>query len=497
MIKQLLLSVLRSVFMCINTLRVSSRFNQINDGDKKILVIITPWRLSPVPYFTMIIAKLLQAKGGRVEVFLSKYGYPDSKINSRVEFFFIRICLRILKLNIANYKKLDSVEINSGQLNNINDVAKNTAIWLKRGEQNVNIKDIDEVADQISKFYVEFKSLAFDVNSYDKVFYGGGVTGPTGIILKSLLTDHAKVSTFDSAPGKCIITSVNGAACKLHDLPIVFNKYKILLEDEGVKQRLIDLASDEIESRFNGNDRFCYQNSKHKYEGDEIDILFPLNSSWDASALGTHKIFSSSSDWLLSSIKYVVENHNVAKIVVRQHPAERYSWQKSSDNIEKLLSEYINSNKVVFVKADDDISSYDLLKKTSLVVYGNSTIGLESLIQNIPVLSAANSYHNVMTGHYISSKEEYFTKLDFLLNNIKVKKTVDKQSVAEASLLYVLGQKCNWVDTLYGLSNWRAWPKLGGKLSNEDNIYSFVDSILTGVPFCDKQLSKIVGKAND
>ena len=61
-----------------------------------------------------------------------------------------------------------------------------------------------------------------------------------------------------------------------------------------------------------------------------------LNQSYDLSALNRHYIFKNQTDWILQTIKYVIENTN-EKIAIRRHPVEGKEQFRSNDEYEKII----------------------------------------------------------------------------------------------------------------------------------------------------------------
>ena len=135
-------------------------------------------------------------------------------------------------------------------------------------------------------------------------------------------------------------------------------------------------------------------------------------------------------------------------IYVRQHPIERDPEISSNDNyelLEKILKKKYKE-RFIFINADQNLNSYDLIEKSDLIIVNSSTIGLEAAILGKPVFTCSKCYyHKLKLINYfdnISILENYLVKIERNLINKSNQKSIDS-----CKLLYFLTQSAYRKDT--------------------------------------------------
>ena len=139
--------------------------------------------------------------------------------------------------------------------------------------------------------------------------------------------------------------------------------------------------------------------------------------------------FENQIEWLTAIVKYV-EQSDELQLVVRVHPREGKNQRDSviSQHL-RLLKEafdkpFRNSR---FVWPESDISSYDLAEIADLALTSWSTLGIELARCAIPVLTSTHGLVPFPKDDFLewgSTSEEYFRKVNFLLNNPSSLETV-------------------------------------------------------------------------
>lgn len=175
------------------------------------------------------------------------------------------------------------------------------------------------------------------------------------------------------------------------------------------------------------------------------DIVLFTNLEFDTAALDTHRVFQNDYDWIKNTIDFVIENTK-ATIAIRQHPLKRQFLNLVTTD-KKLKEEYEGNQRIRFIDYDEKISSYALLKNAYCVIVNTSTIGLESGMLGIPVVSeSASYYHKSSFVDYAKSYDEY---TECILKYLEEKKRHNSYFKEEACLYYYMTQRCSSVLTVF------------------------------------------------
>jgi hypothetical protein len=206
-------------------------------------------------------------------------------------------------------------------------------------------------------------------------------------------------------------------------------------------------------------------------------ILLALNLSFDAAALGRHLVFTSQTEWMLETVRWILAN-TAETVTVRRHPAERFAAVRSRDDYRALLeSAFGVTGRIVYVPAEAPVSTYDIMRAAKLVLPHVSTLGVEAAALGVPVVTqSASSYAHlgfVSTGR---TREEYFDKIGDALAG---KWVVSDEQRQDAWVVYYLSQCCNFFRTTFAPNNIRRIVRqppaeaLGGEAL--DLVFSAID----------------------
>jgi hypothetical protein len=132
----------------------------------------------------------------------------------------------------------------------------------------------------------------------------------------------------------------------------------------------------------------------------------------------TYKFYSSQMDGIIKIINSL-ENDKDIGIFLREHPNQKYRDSK----FRQLLKQLDTAN-FHYIPAESNISSYNLLLKTNVVITFNSTMGIEATYWGIPSILCSNAiYENFNIAYEPSSHEE-------IINLIKSKlEPISKEDV--------------------------------------------------------------------
>ena len=439
----------------------------------KILLVLSSWQMSPVPFFTIIYGILLRTQGIQVRCLFVPGNFSPNKFFYFLERNAIKLAMFASSLKTLQpaQKPLTSDVLTADLLSRY---ATLNTIWQERAEYSKNF------ANELARFeglLTSYKQIfeCYAIEEHDVVFCGGGVTGVSGLLYEFCKHHDTQFVTFDSSAKGPIITSVNGRACKLDDIPT--SLAHISNDNYMHQQKIQDVVKKEIRNRQLGDDIFGYQkNASAIDKGEAYDIVIAMNSTWDSAVLGSNRLFENNLDWIKQTVSFIVA-HTSYNVIIRQHPAEAKTEGLSNVNYRDALAEELKSSRVRFVDATETINSYSLIADCKLVIFSTSTIGLESILMGKAVLSPSVSY--LTKAHLLnlpSSKEAYFNSITHL-------ETCVCGTMAMAETLYLLSQRFNWIETNFSTSNAKFWYKLNyQKIMADDGVKDYLSAIIHNKP---------------
>jgi UDP-N-acetylglucosamine 2-epimerase len=112
-------------------------------------------------------------------------------------------------------------------------------------------------------------------------------------------------------------------------------------------------------------------------------------------------LFDDMFDWL-DEMRRVFENYPETLFVLRAHPDEDRPGKRSRESV----ADWVGTNQlqdrenVVFFGASERASSYELIRRSKIVLIYNSSIGLEATIMGKPVLCAGRARFTTIPAVY-------------------------------------------------------------------------------------------------
>ena len=296
---------------------------------------------------------------------------------------------------------------------------------------------------------------------FDYLLVPGGIYGSSGVWLELAKERGIRVATYDSGAGDsddgCLLISTDGIASHSQGLP---QALEALWDEPDVLDSVLAEAHEERHKRRQGLDKFGLQaGNEGKYEiGTDNAVLIPLNTSWDAAALGLHAVFDSSLQWVLETVRWILSN-TTATAIIRQHPGERVKGCASTDDYEMALRQHFgNDPRVRFIAAASPINTYELLEKSKVVVVHTSTVGVEAATMGKVVVTAARSYYSNLGFVFAAdSGTQYF---DVLGRAIEGQLSIDDNQIRKAWCCYYLAQCCNWIFFDFNPITFEKWAGL-------------------------------------
>jgi hypothetical protein len=450
-------------------------------------IVVMPWLGTAVPWFSIACGVLLGAAGAKVTFVLDRLVFGPHRLRSRFVLSCIRRVLRALPrqfriLEIQSPTRPIALSVDERSL--AARLARLNAVWALRGETMNEgrstytegvVKQLQLSVGAVQEFFVSHK--------FDCVLVPGGVYGSTGVWNALARANHTRFASFDSGGRGIVTVAANGIACQAQDIPRALALLKADLKSEEEHRFVRNTALAELSQRQAGVDRFSSQlkNTAALDSGFDGAVLLALNSSWDSAALGRHEIFDNSSQWIVETIKYLLGATN-ARIVVRQHPAERFDAGRSSDDYEKLLQEnFGRDSRIVFIAASDPVNTYDLLERISVLVVYTSTIGIEAALKGKVVVTPSSSYYAELGFVWAAVAENQYRML--LAEAVAGRLTVSQLMKDDALYCYYLTQCCNFVSSPFcpeGFEDWIRTPL--DQLRESDNVEAILVALRDNVP---------------
>lgn len=266
----------------------------------------------------------------------------------------------------------------------------------------------------------------FESEKFDVMNVMGGITERKSLYAYEAHKRKIRVSCYDT--GFWTTDSGRSAA----DIERVI-KEKLLNADE--REKIIAWAKSDFLSRKAGGDDYNNWLFKQKvYDTDaykKVEVLIPLNIMFDSAALGLDYLFQSQEQWLIETVKFLLDNTD-CNILVQEHPAQAYDLDYYYKGFDGLLHQYFgDEERIIYRKADETINTYDVISSCKVVLPFSSTVGLESVLLKTPIVVATKCYYcNLSFANSPDSKESYFGE---------IKKIIDKpfkfENMPEEALL--------------------------------------------------------------
>jgi hypothetical protein len=232
-----------------------------------------------------------------------------------------------------------------------------------------------------------------------------------------------------------------------------------------------------------GTDTFASQVKSNADAGREFDgaVLLALNSSWDSAALGLHAVYDGNTQWIVETVRHLLE-HTAAPVIVRQHPAERLDFARTTDDYGALLHGHFGAHpRLRFIGAAEPVNSYSLLEQVAAVVVYTSTIGIEAAAYGRPVITPSNSYYSRLGFVWRGGDAGSYHSL--LRRAAARELEVSDNMRRDAAMCYYLTQCCNWVFTPFNPADFVKWSERDlSELQDDPTVRGILYALRQNVP---------------
>jgi hypothetical protein len=206
----------------------------------------------------------------------------------------------------------------------------------------------------------------------------------------------------------------------------------------------------------------------------KIYSLF-TNVDWDAQLEYVGVAYNSQLEWIKSTIDFFT-NSTDSELIIKIHPAELDS-NKSHNSLYDPIHEYINNNNINInnnnihlLPHSLNVTSYDIMKLTSVSLVYGSNIALETTIRNIPTIVAGSCDFAQREIMYTPNNEHEYIKL--LESDVKIFADQVNKSIKFAYFYYFrMCQLSAWSSNLISLT-----PKIKKMTlaDKQDTAFAFI-----------------------
>jgi hypothetical protein len=472
----------------IRIIKTSVKSNHKDITKLHFAVIVLPWLDTIVPLFSIVSGLLFNRYGCKVTFIFDDIPFGVNPVRYKFVTYCIKKALKILSrdhlvIRLSDYFN-NKIDIPHSVIDEISKLVALNATHFLRGETLVKGREKYSlhIKKQLVNAYAAIKPL-FLSNKFDVIFMPGGIYGSSGIWKYCAEEVDVRVATFDSGGFNTLMLTTSGIAAQLQDIPSAFTILKMHLNDSDKICLCKKIAEIEMSKRKTGTDTFGSQivSDTHMQLGFSNGVLIALNSSWDQAALGLHTVFNNSSQWIVDTTSWLLNNTDVP-VIVRQHPVERLKIASTTDNYKALIETHFPGNdRVIFIAANDPVNSYDLFSNVTTVVVYTSTIGIEAAAQGKTVITPSTNYYSSLGFVYKStSKEMYFNHLLGAVNRSIFTSEIMKN---DAILCYYITQCCNWLFTMFNTENMKEWSLYTiSELYEVDTVQLMLKSLNNNMP---------------
>ena len=156
-------------------------------------------------------------------------------------------------------------------------------------------------------------------------------------------------------------------------------------------------------------------------------VLLAANVLGDSLTLGRNLFAESMSEWITKTVQYFAKRSDL-QLVVRIHPGEKIVPQAKSMGtvVREALPEI--PGHIHLIGALDNVNTYDLIEIANLGLAYTTTVGVETAMNGIPVISCGDTHYRGR-GFTIdpNSWEQYFSTLERVLSDLPAHRLTEEQ----------------------------------------------------------------------
>ncbi len=281
---------------------------------------------------------------------------------------------------------------------------------LKFTKNDFDIRDFEKSKiNSAMKAYIKtYKALEkfTQINKVDAFSIEGGQYANSKAVLDFANDYSKKCVTVENFGANKLIFGMNVSCYSMPIEQVVEYSNEKNLIKEG-KQTIDDIRSGKYYGR-----KFSNESKKIDLPFEDYLLIIP-NVTWDSATwYFDSSFYESQYEWLFDTIDYCVKNNK--SFVIRCHPGEKL--MKSKYPLYDVLVDYMNNykdfNQYKIISHDDDSSTYSLIENADKAILYVSTMGLELIHYDLPVIVVGNPYYkNRGFNIFPETKKEYYNYL--------------------------------------------------------------------------------------
>jgi capsule polysaccharide export protein KpsC/LpsZ len=165
-------------------------------------------------------------------------------------------------------------------------------------------------------------------------------------------------------------------------------------------------------------------------------VLLAANVLGDSLTLGRNIFAESMSEWITRTVQYFAQRPDV-QLVIRVHPGEKLVPQAKSMGtvVREALPEL--PPHIHLIGALDNVNTYDLIEIAALGLAYTTTVGVETAMNGIPVISCGETHYRGR-GFTLDpdSWDEYFSLLEQMLGDLPANRLTEEQTARAWNYAY-------------------------------------------------------------
>jgi hypothetical protein len=410
-------------------------------GGTRVGILVTPWMFTAVPFFSLECALLLWSEGVDVRILWDPSNIFFNAATVR-EIETIEKLLKSLPVDLPVMQTSSFPADGQIDLDALDRLLFENSVRESRGENAARefLATHPERRVAVLK-HARQVTHVLQHAGFDWVLIPGGIWAVSGVYVTIAERHQLPYSTFDSGPGELVLTH-DAVASHFGDFPDVFAAVSRRCEASGQERdAVLQRARRSLEKRMEGKDAYHLQlRPASKTSTERCDILVALNFRLDSAALVRQKLFTSITHWLRSILEWL-ETQPAVTVAIRQHPCERIPEFRGGDQWEDLLAEFPRlSDRVRLIRAEDPVSTYDLIASSKVVLPFTSRVGLEASLLGKPVVLCAHCYYGSLPFVWNpATTAEYFQLIQAALED---RITVSPAAREAATIAYCIAEEC-------------------------------------------------------
>jgi hypothetical protein len=152
-------------------------------------------------------------------------------------------------------------------------------------------------------------------------------------------------------------------------------------------------------------------------------------------------------DWVFQVLQWAKKQGGV-RVGIRPHPVTRHGRIRSTDRLEAVVRAVDPDGRFsVWIPPDASVSSYDLIQQAKVVLPFTSTVGIEAVLMEKPIVLGSYCYYDSLGfAHVGSTPERYFELVEA---GLRGELSPSREERKAAALCLYLMMRCRSVHSIF------------------------------------------------